>query len=72
MGLGMELDAVDLQVLVLEPFDGSVVCIDKRDLAAFRQRFCFHGKAVVLGGDEDPAIDVLDRLVCPRCPNLSL
>ena len=72
VGFGVELDAVDLQVLVFEPLDCPVVCIYKRYAGAFRQGLGVDTEPMVLGGNEDPAVIYRTGWFAPRCPNLSL
>ena len=72
VGFRVELDGGQVKVLVLESLDRPVVDIGVGDCRSFREGVCIHGKPMVLGGDEDPAVLEPHRLVCPRWPNLSL
>ena len=70
VGFRMELYGCQAQIFVLKPFNRSVVDVCVGHTAAFRQGPGIHRKTVILGGDEDPAVFVPHRLVCPPVAEL--
>ena len=60
----MVLDCKDGKLFMAETFDGLIVEVQMRQLAAIRHRIPFYAEAVILGGDLDlPCPQIFYRMI---------